>query len=73
MPDMTNVTYFYEDFYGCTASIHLRTDGSCLLTMRLPGGDLYKQKDYASFHNARIALGRMTEGTARPTGRKEVV
>lgn len=72
MPDMTNVTYFYEDFYGCTASIHLRTDGSCLLTMRLPGGDLYKQKDYASFHNARIALGRMTEGTARPTGRREM-
>lgn len=68
---MAGITYFYEDFYGCTASIHLRHDGSCLLTMRLPNGDLYKQKDYASFHNARIALGRMSEGTAHPTGRKE--
>lgn len=72
MADFTNVTYFYKDFYGCTASIHLRRDGSCLLTMRLPNGDLYKQKDYASFHNARVALGRMSEGTARPTGRKEI-
>jgi len=68
---MNGITYFYEDFYGCTASIHQRKDGSCLLTMRLPNGDLYKQKDYSSLRNARVALGRMTEGTARPTGRKE--
>ena len=67
----TNVAYFYKDFYGCTASILLRRDGSCMLTMRLPSGDIYKQKNYVSFRNARIALGRMSEGTARPTCRKE--
>lgn len=68
---MKGITYFYRDFYGCTASIVLHPNGSCLLTMRLPGGDLYCQKSYSTFHGARIALGKMSEGTARPTTRKE--
>lgn len=68
---MTGITYFYEDFYGCTASIAKRPNGMCLLTMRLPGGDLYCQKTYRNLRGARVALGRMTEGTARPTGSKE--
>ena len=68
---MNGITYYYRDFYGCTASIHLRRDKSCLLTMRLPNGDLYCQKTYSTWRGARIALGKMSEGTARPTVRKE--
>lgn len=69
---MKGIKYFYRDFYGDTASIFLRQDGSCLLTMRLSNGDLYCQRTYSTFHRARIALGKMSEGTARPTTTQEV-
>ena len=69
---MKGIRYFYRDFYGCTASINLRPNGSCLLTMRLPHGDLYCQREYSTWRGARIALGKMSEGTARPTGTREV-
>ena len=69
---MKGTTYYYEDFYGCTASIAVRPNGTCLLTMRLPRGNLYCQKTYSTRHGAMIALGKMTEGTARPTGTREV-
>jgi len=69
---MKGITYYYRDFYGDTASICLRPDGSCLLTMRLSNGDLYCQRTYSTFHGARIALGKMSEGTARQTVTKGV-
>lgn len=69
---MKGIKYFYRDFYGDTASIFLRPDGSCLLTMRLSNGDLYCQRTYSTWRGARIALGKMSEGTARPTTTQEV-
>ena len=62
---------YFRDFYGYTAASPVRHNGRSLLTMRLPNGDLYKRKVYTSYRSAKIALGKMTEGTARLTGRKE--
>ena len=65
------VKEFYEDFYGCTASILRHPSGKSLLTVRVPQGDLIHSKTYPTYRGARIALGKMSEGTARQTGRKE--
>ena len=62
----------YEDFYGCTYCLLINTDGRTNMSVRLPRGDLYKTKTYLTYRGARIALGKISEGTAHLTGRKEV-
>lgn len=64
---------FFADFYGFTYSLLHNTDGKTLLTARFPNGSLYLSKVYSTERGARIALGRISEGTARPTGKKEVI
>ena len=62
----------FEDFYGCTYSIRYQPDGTFRMAARTPHGELFHMKTYASYRGARIALGRITEGTAELTGRKEM-
>ena len=62
---------FYEDFYGCTASILRRTSGECLLTIRIPQGDIIHSKTYRTYRGAKIALGIYSDGTATLKTRKE--
>lgn len=64
---------YFRDSYGCTASILRHHDGRSLLTVRIPQGDLVHSKTYSTYRGARIALGKLTEGTARPTEKKEVI
>ena len=63
---------YFEDFYGFTYSLLHNTDGQVLLTARFPHGGLYLSKVYSTERGARIALGRISEGTARMQG-KEIV
>lgn len=63
----------FEDFYGCTYSLRPNAGNSCDLTARVPQGDIFYAKHYSSYLGARIALGKISEGTARPTGKKEVI
>ena len=64
---------YFEDFYGFTYSLLHNTDGRVLLTARFPSGGLYLSKTYSTERGARIALGKISEGTARLTERTEVV
>lgn len=68
---MNGIKYFYEDFCGCTYVLRSNKDGTHDLSVRLPRGDLYRVKSYSTWRGARIAIGKISEGTARPTGRKE--
>ena len=63
----------FTDFYGCTYSILQQPDGSYRMAARTPQGNLFHMKTYATVRGVRIALGKLTEGTARPTGKKEVI
>lgn len=63
----------FEDFYGCTYSILQQPDGSYRMAARTPQGNLFHMKTYSSERGVRIALGRLTEGTARLTEKKEVI
>lgn len=69
---MRIIREFYRDPYGCTASItHDTATGKCLLTVRIPHGDLIHSKTYDTHKGARIALGKMSEGMMEQTGREE--
>lgn len=70
---MNSTIYFYEDFCGCTYVLCCNKDGTYDLSVRLPRGDLYIVKSYSTWRGARIAIGKISEGTAKPTGRKEVI
>lgn len=63
----------FEDFYGCTYSILEQPDGTYRMAARTPQGYLFHMKTYSTASGVRIALGRLTEGTARPTGKQEVI
>lgn len=63
----------FEDFYGCTYSILQQPDGTYRMAARTPQGNLFHMKTYSSERGVRIALGRLTDGTARPTGKREVI
>lgn len=62
---------FYRDFYGCTYSIRKNNSNSFSLIGRLPQGDAFHVQKYSSYRGAKIALGRISDGTAELTGRKE--
>lgn len=63
---------YFEDFYGCTYSIRPQDDGTYRMVARAVHGNLFYAKTYTTRRGAMIALGKLTEGTARPTGKKEV-
>ena len=63
----------YTDFYGCTYSILHQPDNSFRMAARTPHGNLFHMKTYQSVRGVRIALGKLSEGTARLTERKEVI
>ena len=63
----------YTDFYGCTYSILYQPDGTYRMAARTPHGNLFYMKTYARYRGCRIALGKLTEGTALLTGKKEVI
>ena len=67
---MDRNTEFYEDFYGFTASIRTKP-GHCLLTVRMPNGTLYHRRTYNTYRGARVALGKLSEGTARIKSKRE--
>jgi hypothetical protein len=60
---------FYCDPCGCTASILRHPDGRSLLSVRSPQGVLIHGKTYTTYRGARIALGKISDGTMT---RKEV-
>ena len=68
---MNTIICHYEDFYGCTYVLRNHPNGTADLSVRLPQGDLYLAKTYSTWRGARIAVGRISEGTARLTCRKE--
>lgn len=53
---------YFSDPYGCTASILRHPFGKCLLSVRIPQGDLIYSKSYSTYRGARIALGKLSEG-----------
>jgi len=59
-------TEYYRDAYGCTASLRLRRDGMWNMTVRNAHGNPVKcNSPYLSHKAARIALGKMSDGTMR--------
>lgn len=63
----------FTDFYGCTYSILQHPNGAYRMAARTPQGNLFYYKTYSSERGVRIALGKLTEGTARLTEKKEVI
>lgn len=63
----------FEDFYGCTYSILQQPDNTYRMAARTVHGNLFHMKTYNTRRGAMIALGKLTEGTARSTGKKEVI
>lgn len=50
---------YYKDFYGATASIEEKKDGTAILRTSVAGSRT--KKTYNSFRGAKIALGRMSD------------
>ena len=69
---MKRTVEYFSDFYGFTYSVIQQANGSYRLCARDGHGDLYHVKTYSSRRGCNIALGKLTEGTARPTGKREV-
>lgn len=64
-------TEYYKDFYGFTYRLVINTDGRANLSVRFPRGGLYHAKTYTTYRGARVAMGRISEGTARFAGRED--
>lgn len=61
---------YYRDFYGCTASITTRSNGSAKLVIRTSQGILFLNRTYDTERGAQTALGK--NGSCwRVTGREE--
>ena len=55
----------YEDFYGCEYHYYLFYDGTVRLVGYTSNGIRFHDKIYKSQRGANIALGKISEGTAR--------
>ena len=62
----------YEDFYGCTYTVLRMPDDKHRLVARTPSGKLFYAKSYDTRHGCMVGLGRLTEGTKRLVGKKEL-
>lgn len=57
---------FYVDFYGCTYTLTTNLENySVELLAHDAGGRLFYLKTYNSLHGAKIAMGKLSEGTSR--------
>lgn len=57
-------TEYYRDSYGCTASItHCKKLGQFRLRISNPYGHRFILKYYPTYRGAKIAMGRISEGT----------
>lgn len=63
----------FNDFYGCTYSILCQPDGTYRMAARTPQGNLFHMKTYATRRGCMIAMGKLAEGTARPSEKREVI
>ena len=62
---------YYRDFYGCHASIK-SSAGRYRLKVVTPNGTIvFHNKLYDTYRGARIALGRICEGTQKLVGKEE--
>ena len=52
---------YYRDFYGCTASLRTRYDGSTELVIRTHLGGTVLRRTYDTEHGARIAMGQYSD------------
>lgn len=56
----------YRDFYGCTATLRLGADGLWWLTVKDAHGKQIRTRDaFVSHKGARIALGKLSDGTMK--------
>ena len=51
----------FTDFYGCTATIRVCTDGRANLSIRTDKGSLVHAKTYGSYRGAKIAMGMSSD------------
>lgn len=57
------MTEYFRDFYGCTASITHCRNGTFRLRISNPHGQRFILKYYPTYRGAKIAMGRISEGT----------
>lgn len=51
----------WSDFYGCTATITVCTDGRANLAIRTSRGSLVHAKTYGTYRGAKIAMGKASD------------
>ena len=59
------MTEYYRDAYGCTASVTHCRNGTIRLRISNPHGQRFILKTYPTYRGAKIAMGRICEGTMR--------
>ena len=64
--------YIFRDFYGCEAQVTEYDDGTARAIVYSNRGIIFHDKFYSSFRGARIAIGKMSDGTAKLIRKKEV-
>ena len=65
------ISEFYCDFYGCLSSIRSHA-GRYRLRIYTPNGTVViHNKLYDTYRGAKIALGRICEGTQKLVGKEE--
>ena len=57
----STITWVYRDFYGASASIRVKGDGTAKLIVRDGWGRMMVRKEYNTFKGARIAMGRLSD------------
>lgn len=63
---------YYRDFYGCTAVLRHLDDGLWYLTVTNPYGiHICRRRPFMTHKGARIALGKMSDGTMKLVPQKE--
>lgn len=59
----------FRDFYGCTASLRTRFDGTAKLVIKTYLGGMVLRKEYDTERGARIALGQYSDSWTETTRR----
>lgn len=49
---------YYKDFYGATASIEVRSNGTAKLIIKTSAGQTVVNRPYGSEHGAKAAMNR---------------
>lgn len=64
--------YVFTDFYGCEANLTEYDDGTVRCIVYNNRGIIFHDKFYKTFRGAKIAIGKMSDGTMELITRKEV-